>query len=277
MNLTDTTIEVFAQHLVLNGMSENTVRAYKADLRGFLEWTGPKRELVQPRSTVEVLTAEYINAHRGEWAPKTTQRKLGTLRVWAEWLGEENFLKHYKAPVAQQTKPHPLPGGLDDVLKMLECANTRTHKALIALCGLAGLRVSEATNACTSWLDPELKGITVRGKGDKERWVPISDAARPYIFDAVVTADLYHEPRLVAIHERKAREAITRIGKRARIARPVASHDLRATFLTAVQQQTGNIRLVQELAGHADINTTATYTAVTTEELAAAAEVIQTS
>lgn len=193
------------------------------------------------------------------------RRKLTSLRSYGQWTGKPDFLAKYKPPIAAAPAPHPLPGGIEDVQRMIYATDKADEQALVALCGLCGARVGEAVSARFSWIDVHSEVITIRGKGDKSRRVPISERAWKYIEPVFVEARLNvmdNDPVLASFPDRSARAIITRLGKHAGIARPVASHDLRATFATAAYEATHDIRAVQELLGHASVETTMGYVAV---------------
>lgn len=156
-------------------------------------------------------------------------------------------------------------------MAMIESCRNPQHKALIALCGLCGLRVQEAVNVVVKDIDPARLLLTVRGKGDAERIVPISSEAWPALLPALVAA-VPNAPGLAAflvpITESAARRLITRRGTSAGISRKVSSHDLRATFATATYEKSGgDIRAVQELLGHSQVETTAIYIGVSLERM----------
>jgi len=250
--------------MYVNGLAPNSVRAYRADLNGLLAETGNLT-----LAALEEAAARYLTQHRTEWAPKTTERKLGTFRVFGKWAGHPTFLAAYKAPTPGKSIPHPLPEGIAGVRAMLDAANgDRRYGALVALTGLCGLRVSEAIAICPCHIDPGERLLTVRGKGDKTRTVPISDRAWAAIEPAMISSvGFYDSGPLVRLKDRQARQALTTLGRKAGISRRVASHDMRATLGTAAFNLSGNLRAVQELLGHASSQTTEIYTGVEMKSL----------
>lgn len=110
--------------------------------------------------------------------------------------------------------------------------------------------------------------LTVRGKGDKTRTIPLSVDA----FGAITPAYLNtkHSETLVGLSDRGARNIITEAGPNV-LGHAIASHDLRMTFGTAVNDKYG-LRVAQELLGHANINTTVIYTLVDMDRLRRAVE-----
>lgn len=144
---------------------------------------------------------------------------------------------------------------------MLNVSRNAEQRALVGLCGLAGLRIGEALAMKVNWFNPSVMRLTVRGKGDKERVVPVSPRCWDSISEAYTLA-MVGDKKLIHYEDRSARKAITAIGRRAQLSRKIASHDLRATFATEVYNRTGNQRVVQELLGHANGSTTEVYIGV---------------
>lgn len=113
--------------------------------------------------------------------------------------------------------------------------------------------------------------LTVYGKGDKVRYVPVSPVAWSAIMGAVVES-FEDNSLLCPISDRAARSLVTRMGRTAGLKCEIASHDLRATFATIIQMNTKDIRVVQELLGHASITTTQIYTETQMEAMKKAVE-----
>lgn len=194
-------------------------------------------------------------------APKTTGRRLTSLRAFARWAKWETELSEYRAPTPTKTIPHPLPERLDGLIRLLKVAKNPEQEALIGACGFIGLRVSEALAFKTSWLDAQARTIRVRGKGDKERVVPVSPRAWSAICTAYVNA-MHGDGYLIHYQDRTARKCITSLGRRAGLARSISSHDLRATYATILGDNNVPPRVIQELLGHASLSTTEIYMGV---------------
>lgn len=219
--------------------------------------------MVIPQTDFEEMAQNWLTAHRRKVAPKTTGRRLTSLRSFAKWAGWGDVLDDYSAPSAAKSNPHPLPEGIEGVYRLIETTNNDKQKALIALCGLCGCRIGEALSVRPS--DFDLEGavtLTIRGKGDKTRIVPVSAKAWDILQTQVVRAFVNGNAPVVGLNDRFARRVITELGAKARLKRKIASHDLRATFATAVHDNTLDIRLVQELLGHSSVDTTQIYTMV---------------
>jgi integrase len=203
--------------------------------------------------------------------PKTTTRRITSLKSFAKWARWDASFEDYAAPTPLKGTPHPIPEGVDGVKRMIEVCNDDRHKALVVLCGLLGLRMAEALAVRAEDFNFEEQVLTVRGKGDKVREVPVSSFAWEVIQMAVFRA--YCEQRkVVNLRDRFARALITRLGVRAGLRRHIASHDLRATFATEVYNKTRDQRLVQELLGHASGTQTEVYILRNRDQLKAGVE-----
>lgn len=251
-------IDRFRVSLSARGKSDNTASAYATDLRVFL--TEIDQESIQ-KDDYEETAENWLTGNRKRIALKTTSRRLTSVRAFAKWAGWPAALVEYAAPHPVPGVPHPLPEGPDGVRRMAEVARTCQQRALVALCGFVGLRISEALNVKVE----DIRGMELRvlGKGEKVRYVPISSEAWGLMAEAVTTSFLEGgtDP-VIPIADRVARSNVTQMGRRANLARAVSSHDLRATFATAVYDKTKDMRLVQELLGHSSVETTQIYVGV---------------
>jgi site-specific recombinase XerD len=266
--LTLESIDKFRNWCIARGQSENTARAYSGDLKEFLKATGGEPI---PMEDYEELAMSWLNLTRREAAPKTTGRRLTSLRSFSKWAGFP-CLDEYSAPTPAKSVPHPLPEGVKGIERMIEVARNNEQKALVGLCGFAGLRVGEALSVTTKSFDLNEMLLTVRGKGDKTRVVPVSTRAWSSVSSAFVEAMGSPTQRLVNYQDRSARKCITSLGRHAKLAREISSHDLRATFATHVYDITKDQRVVQELLGHASGTTTEVYIAVTNQKMKKAVE-----
>lgn len=191
---------------------------------------------------------------------------MNTVKSFAKFAGCGEILKDFSAPKPAKAKPHPLKGGVRSVMAMCEASGNTHTKALFALQGLLGLRVSEARSIKPEHFDLIRMTLTVRGKGDKERIVPVTRTAWMYIDPAYSRASV-EGGRLVELSDRGARKAVTAMGQRLDFDRPISSHDLRATCATELLNRTGNIRAAQELLGHSSVTTTEIYTDVSQDDI----------
>lgn len=224
---------------------------------------------------METSVKKYLTEIRPSVAPSTLNRKLACYRKFGSYLGFPGFLHDYMAPRPAKLVPHPLPNLANDVMELLEIARTPRKVALIALCGLVGLRISEALSVDASNVDPREMIVTVRGKGDAYRVIPLSQRAWDCIAAAYYAAAASKgNKRLVNYSDRYARRLIKNMGAEAILAREIASHDLRMTFGTEAYNKSKDLRAVQELLGHANASTTEGYIGKSMDEMRAAANFI---
>lgn len=209
---------------------------------------------------LEVTAAAWLNKYRRVLSPKTTQRRLTSMRCLGRSQGLD-ILREYAAPTAAAPTPHPLPGLEDDLESLLAVAETITDKVLLTLLGRFGLRISEARSVQSNHFDLYEMLLAVHGKGEKTRNIPIASRAWEVLCPIVVENSITGRATqpIVNISDRTARDRVTRLGIKAGIKRPVASHDLRATFATVIYNKTKDIRVVQELLGHASVTQTQVY------------------
>lgn len=264
--LSPDTIDRMHSWCIARGRSRNTAKSYTSDLRQFLKAVGEDQISMEE---YEELAMSWLNLTRDRVSPKTTGRRLTSLRAFAQWAGLGEVLDDYIAPTPGRAVPHPIPEGFDGITRMVEVAKNYQQAALVGLCGFAGLRVSEALKIHVNDIDMNDMLLSVRGKGDKSRVIPISDRAWGAVSSAYIMAD-QPDGRLVNYADRFARQIITNLGIRAGLSRPISSHDLRATFGTAVFNHSLNLRATQDLLGHSSSSTTEIYTGVTMDTMRSA-------
>ena len=282
-------IEGLLKSMSDNAMSPNTIRAYRADLTGFAEWNRSNLRIANlhnmpflSMAALEKQAKNYLNYLRNNcWdqvAPRTLNRKASALRALGKHLGDPGFLSEYRCPKPAKAQPHPLPEGVNGVLEMLLAAPSDRHRALIALCGLSGLRVTEARLVTPSCINQPEMTISIFGKGSKYRTIPLGTTAWHFIkpaWVASVAADQTGDSPLIGrMSDSGARKFLTRVGVKCGFDKKLASHDLRATFATAAYAKTKDLRAVQELLGHASSQTTESYTGISMDAMRAAAGVV---
>lgn len=214
-----------------------------------------------------------MNINKKKVSASTTRRRAASLKEFALFIGQAGLLANYKLPIVPEADPHPLPGLKKDLDAMLLACKNDNQRALVALLGFEGLRLHEALELPIVAINVQDMTIKVWGKGSKERVIPITNLAWEFIVPQLIFRKLAGCTTLIEYSDRGARAFITELGARARVSRPVASHDLRATFATLAYHASGNdIRLVQSWLGHADVTTTQGYIGVRMEDMKKAGE-----
>lgn len=269
--LNNQTRDSFIIYLQVNGYSLQTIRAYTQDLDWFMSKIGPEPTTWQD---LEVACANALRNGFDNFSPRTVQRRLSSVRSWAKHYNQQGFLSKFRPPSVVTEDPHPLKGGIEDVKKMLASTRNPRHKALLALTGLLGARVSEACNVRPSDINLVTRSVTFRrGKGNKTRTVPFGDFAWTHLSKAYYEA-LPTNRTLVDRSESGARSAVHRHGRNAGLEEDVHSHQLRATAATAMYEATHDLAAVQDILGHATPVTTRRYTMISDTAKRAAIEAL---
>jgi integrase/recombinase XerD len=199
-------------------------------------------------------TCEYLGLLRkNAFDPSTLRIYRAALAGYHQWRGEELKFK-VKVP---ETSAKYVPWEI--IQRMLELASAKPHDQLILrLMTDAGLRRDEVVKLKLN--NVEGSTLRFRGKGGKERTVPMTDELQKLVdqFSAGRPRDAF----LVELGEKGVYLMVKRYGALAGMPE-IAPHDLRRAFGTHLLNVTGNIRIVQEILGHSNVNTTQAYTAVT--------------
>jgi integrase/recombinase XerD len=284
--------EAFLEMLAAErGAAENTLQSYERDLTQFAGWLKSQRGPLAEEAGEADVKGYLAALSRAQVAPATAARRLSCLRQFYRFLFAENV--RADDPTAKLDSPRKarvLPKILseDDVERLLAAARlgegpeTLRRTALIETLYASGLRVSELVGLPLAALREDAEMILVRGKGDKERLVPLNATAR----DALA-AYLDARPQFVGDDEGSrwlfpsradsghlTRQRFAQILKEVAIAAglppsKVSPHVLRHAFASHLLAHGADLRSVQQLLGHADISTTQIYTHVLEERLRA--------
>jgi integrase/recombinase XerC len=263
-------VDLLTDALERSGRSPNTINAYRSDVEHWMDWSQKCKPITTDTWHLVALEVApyYITGIRGSMSINTLLRRMSSIRAVAKLVGAPDPFAGFSKP--RQTRPpaHPLDAGLDGLTALRDAAPKLEGRCLVVLCGWLGLRISEARSVRVN--DLGVRGgehyITVRGKGDKERSVPVHPEALAIIQERISEvlspshSDKAHlaNPRLISYSDRGARALLTRLGHQT--GQRVASHDLRMTFGTLVHDASLNLRATQELLGHSSIETTVGYT-----------------
>ncbi|MHB1571119.1 MAG: site-specific tyrosine recombinase XerD [Solirubrobacteraceae bacterium] len=288
--LTDLALDFLAALELERGLSRNTLEAYRSDLQQYGLFLG-RRGLDPLRATEADLRAfidELAGGHDGRppVSPATLQRKIACLRSFHRHLRREQVIEH--DPTAELRPPRSrarLPKVLsrDEVNRLLAQPQGTSpaalrDRALLETMYASGLRASEAITLQLSELDLESGMLRARGKGAKERLVPVGSRA----VQALSVYLARGRPRLVGDRPELhvfvnlrggglSRQGLYRIvqthARSAGLAHRMSPHTLRHTFATHLLAGGCDLRSLQEMLGHADIGTTQIYTHLSTERL----------
>ena len=286
----DRAIDDYLAYLrVERGLSPATIRAYRGDLGDFAAARGSGREWAAgPEPARRYLAARTRRGRPGDpgLAPTSLRRRAASIRGFYRFAFGEGVIgvdiaAHIDLPRQSRLLPETLT--VAEVEGLLEAAPDLRARALLELLYAAGLRVSEALGLDREDLSTDGGFVRVIGKGDKERLVPVGDIALDWLARWMTE----ERPALLALHHveparggplflgdrgrRLARQqafAMVRgAADRAGLSDSVSPHTLRHSFATHLLEGGADLRIVQELLGHASISTTQLYTHVTGERV----------
>ena len=282
------TADAFLGYLMLEcGCSERTLDAYRSDLGAlavFLDARGTAalRE-IDRRTVLGFLEAE----HRRGLASRTLARRMVTLRMFFRYAREHGFAP--EDPTSSLESPRLgriLPEVLSEaeMAKLVETPDAATplghrNRAILELMYACGLRASETVGLLIEDIDFEQRAVRGRGKGRKQRLVPLGERAqdelalyleetRPLLGPpAPRQRHVFLTRRGGPLDRRTLYAMVRKAALDAGLGRKVSPHMLRHSFATHLLSNGAPLRFIQEMLGHADIGTTQVYTHVDTRRL----------
>lgn len=287
--LLERALDAYLRHVTIErGLSEHTIAAYRRDLGGYLEWLAD--DGITDTSEVTPAVIDRFIAARASAAPTPASTSLARLqssvRGWHRFLAREGIEDddpsgRLRPPKAPQRLPKALT--IDQVERLLGAPSAEDpigvrDRELLELLYATGARVSEAVGLD---VDDLAHGdvLRLRGKGSKERIVPIGSFARAAV-DAYLTrvrpalaakgrasARLFLGARGAPLSRQSAWLVIRAAAEKAQITSEVSPHTLRHSFATHLLQGGADVRVVQELLGHSSVATTQIYTHVSVDTL----------
>lgn len=262
--------------------SPYTVRNYQTDLADFFKFL-TKKELTRLDEVDRHVLRDYLSELVGRGIAKgSIARKLSAIRSFFRYLVREEIIA--KNPIEQVSSPkldRRLPSFLtqEEMEKLLNAPDLSTplgqrDRALLELLYASGLRVSELVGLTLEQIDLETNEIRVWGKGSKERVVlmgqPAAEALKSYLKEGRArlrggkkTKALFLDRYGQRLTERSVQRLLNQYSKKAGIGKRVHPHMLRHTFATHLLDGGADLRVVQELLGHARLTSTQIYTHVT--------------
>jgi len=286
-------MERFLDHLAVErGVAPNTRTAYRRDLGLYLKYLSA-RDIADAADVQETDISDFLGSLRSdEYAPgkrysdATIARVLAAVRGFHRYLLREGDVRaDASEPIGTLRIPRALPKALsteevDGLLRAVpsDGAAALRDRAMLELLYAAGLRISELTGLDVDDIDLELRTVRCIGKGSKERIVPIGrpaveaagaylTQARPGFVKARSQPALFLNQRGQRLTRQGCWKLLKRYAERANLTRRISPHTLRHSFATHLLDHGADIRVVQELLGHASVSTTQVYTLTSQEKL----------
>ncbi len=290
-------IDAYLTYLrVERGLSPATIRAYRTDLADFAAARGVHRGWSSSADVaIDYLAARTRRGRRNDpgLAPSSLRRRAAALKgfyrfAYGEGLIPVDVAAHLDLPRPSRLLPETLTVG--EVERLLTAAGGEgdelpglRDRALLELLYAAGLRISEAIGLDREDLSTDGAFVRVIGKGDKERLVPVGDVAIDWLGRWLAGprasllalghvapgrgGPLFVGDRGGRLARQQAWAAVKRASARAGLVERVSPHTLRHSFATHLLEGGADLRIVQELLGHASISTTQLYTHLTGERI----------
>ena len=266
------------------GLSARTLKAYQRDLDHLLQFLVTE-EIDRPANvTQHHIRALVAQRHRQGLGGKSLQRLLSAIRSFFRWMLREGLVEHNPAtPVRAPKSPRHLPATVDadSIGRLLDipCDTPLAirDKAIMELFYSSGLRLSELADLRWDQLDLASGMVTVTGKGNRTRMVPVGRMASEALLEwrkvrgeytSFEQPFVFVSKRGTPIATRTIQARIRYWAKRQGIPQNIYPHLLRHSFASHMLESSGDLRAVQELLGHADISTTQVYTHLDFQHLA---------
>ncbi|ORW85299.1 recombinase XerD [Mycobacterium sp. IEC1808] len=295
----DTQLQGYLDHLTIErGVAKNTLTSYRRDLRRYSKHLSDRGIYDLAKVGEDDVSEFLVSLRRGDPEAGTAAlsavsaaRALIAVRglhrfAAAEGLAELDVARAVRPPTPGRRLPKSLT--IDQVLALLEGAGgdgpsdgplTLRNRALLELLYSTGSRISEAVGLDVDDIDTEARSVLLRGKGGKQRLVPIGRPAVQALDAYLVrgrpdlarrgrgTPAIFLNARGGRLSRQSAWQVLQDAAERAGITSGVSPHMLRHSFATHLLEGGADVRVVQELLGHASVTTTQIYTLVTVHAL----------
>ena len=269
----------------LRGVSDNTIEAYRRDVSGFLgflagHFGGPQGLAALGRVKITDMRAWMAHErHRGVGA-RSLARELSAVKSFYRWLNEVENVEATSVLATRTPKfkaQLPRPVARDAARELLDTVELQSAEgwvgardtAVVTLLYGCGLRISEAL--ALNFSDTPLpESLMIRGKGDKDRVVPVIPAARAAVADYLRQCPFAMQPdtplflgvRGKRLNPRAIQKVMEKTRMQLGLPATATPHALRHSFATHLLEAGGDLRAIQELLGHASLSTTQAYTAL---------------
>jgi integrase/recombinase XerD len=287
-------VAVYLDHLVVErGLASNSVLAYRRDLLRYAAWCS-SRGLTKLSAVTELDLLDFLahlrrgDADRVPLAASSAGRSIVAVRGFHRFALREGFAsadpgRAVRPPAPTRQLPKAI--SVDEVTRLLDATGVEQtpsalrDRALLEVLYGTGARISEAVGLDVDDLDENGSSVLLRGKGGKHRVVPVGSMAlaavaayrvrgRPALLEAGRgSAAIFLNSRGSRLSRQGAWAILKRAAEHAAITSNISPHTLRHSFATHLLDGGADVRVVQELLGHASVTTTQLYTLVTVERL----------
>jgi len=277
----------YKQYLVVEkGLSKNTILAYMHDLSDFNNFLMVESNNIHIRETTIKDIERYIKSLRTKMSSGTVSRRIVSLRNYYSFLTKEtiikkNIMSDFELPKTKKKLPTVLSEQeirmVLDSVEIIDPISNR-NRCILELLYATGIRVSELTTLTVSQINIKMQYIKVIGKGNKERYVPMTDYVcslikkyleqdRDFFLQEQDSPYVFLTKNGQAVSREQVYQIVQKVAKNSTVIKHFSPHSLRHTFATHLLENGADLRSIQELLGHSDINTTTVYTHISKTKL----------
>ncbi len=276
-------LESFIKHLSdERNYSEHTVKAYRGDLENFRDFLLKEEKKIEDADIATI--SAYVSTLYGKNSPSSVERKVSAIRSFFSYLVRKGLVTQNPAKLVRTPKKEkhlPVFLSVDEVFNLVDVKDSEKNplrvrdRAILELLYSSGLRVSELAGATLADLSMGEAIIRVRGKGNKERIVPVGSKALSALGEYLdirgalrpASNRIFLNSRGGGITTRSLARIIKKYGLVSGISKNVSPHVLRHSFATHLLAGGADLRAIQEMLGHASLSTTQRYTHLSVERI----------
>ncbi|HXM75002.1 MAG TPA: site-specific tyrosine recombinase XerD [Chthoniobacterales bacterium] len=283
-------IDSFIRFLAVErGLSDNYQLSTQRSLTDFAQWCASTKKIANPREVTLPLISEYLaERKRAGLSASSIKLIVVALKIFFRFLAGKGAVgRDPTEALALPRIERYLPETLNElqVEQLIESIDTKVplgwrDRAMIELLYASGLRISELTNARLENFDPNEGTVRVVGKGNKMRIVPVGRKAceaiasylsteRPKLVKRRSGSEIFLSERGTKLTTVRVWQIVKRISRHSGLEKNIYPHLLRHSFATHLLSNGADLRIIQEMLGHADISTTQVYTHVDQQRLKA--------
>ena len=276
-------LESFIKHLSdERNYSEHTVKAYRGDLENFRDFLLKEKKKIED-ADIATINA-YVSTLYGKNSPSSVERKVSAIRSFFSYLVRKGLATQNPAKLVRTPKKEkhlPVFLSVDEVFNLVDVKDSEKNplrvrdRAILELLYSSGLRVSELAGSTLADLSMGEAIMRVRGKGNKERIVPVGSKALSALGEYLdirgtlkpASDHIFLNSRGGGITTRSLARIIKKYGLVSGISKNVSPHVLRHSFATHLLAGGADLRAIQEMLGHASLSTTQRYTHLSVERI----------
>jgi integrase/recombinase XerD len=268
------------------GLSKNTISSYLGDIAQYALFLDKYHDVTKPNDIEARHIEGFLRSMKKQVSSKSIARKLTALKSFHHFLAleketDEDFAKSFPSPKTEKSLPQVL--SVDEVIAILKQVDQTKplgprNAALLELIYGSGLRVSELLDIKMEDIHLNQSYLMVKGKGDKERMVPISDmsviALRNYIVKSRESLLKEQKTQFLFLNQKGIRlsrqgffKLLKKLAADANVKTECSPHTLRHSFATHLLENGMDLRTLQSLLGHEDISTTQIYTHISQKRI----------